>query len=80
VHLKGVDSMAVSGLCFSNALVGSGWAIVILLCTDGLRKTSSHPARCPFLAGKSYPSLGKWLLAECRDYYKLVNGWVWFES
>ena len=24
-------------------------------------------------------SLGKQLQAECHDYYKLVNGWVWFE-
>jgi len=27
-----------------------------------------------------FPSLGKWLPAECRDYCQLINGWVWFES
>jgi len=38
VHLKGADSMAVSGLNFRNALVGSGWATAVLLCTNRLRK------------------------------------------
>jgi len=52
VHPKGVDSVAVSGLHFGNALVGSGWATAILLCTNGLRKQSSCPAWNPFLAGK----------------------------
>jgi len=52
VHLKGADSMAVSGLCFGNALVGSEWATAVLLCTNGLRKQSSCPARRPFLGGK----------------------------
>jgi len=33
VHPKGADSMAVSGLRFENALVGSEWAIAVLLCT-----------------------------------------------
>ena len=26
MYLKGADRMAVSGLCFRNALVGFGWA------------------------------------------------------
>jgi len=54
VHLKGADSMAVSGLRFRNTLVGSGWATVVLLCTNGLRKQSSHSARCLFLAGNHF--------------------------
>jgi len=37
VHLKGADSMVVSGLCFRNILVGSGWATAVLLCMNGLR-------------------------------------------
>jgi len=51
-HPKGADSMAISGLHFGNALAGSEWAIAVLLCTNGLRKQSSRPARCPFPAGK----------------------------
>ena len=38
MHLKGADSMAVSGLSFRNALVGSGWATAVLLCMNWLRK------------------------------------------
>ena len=41
VHLKGADSMAVSGLNFRSALVGSGWATAVLLCTNRLRKVLS---------------------------------------
>ena len=48
MHPKGADSMAVSGLRFENALVGSEWATAVLLCTIGLRKQSSYPARRPF--------------------------------
>ena len=59
MHLKGADSMAVSGLRFENALVGSEWATAVLLCTIGLRKPSSYPARRPFIAGSIYPSLGE---------------------
>jgi len=51
VHLKGADSMAISGLGFGNALVSSGWATAVLLCTNGLREQSSWPAWCPFPAG-----------------------------
>jgi len=52
VHSKGADSMAISGLHFGNALVGSEWATAVLLCANGLRKQSSCPARHPFLTGK----------------------------
>ena len=41
MHLKGADSMAVSGLRFVNALVGSEWATAVLLCMNELRKQSS---------------------------------------
>ena len=43
-----------AGLSFRNALVGSGWATALLLCTNGLRKQSSHPAQRPILAGKPF--------------------------
>jgi len=29
--------------------------------------------------GSLFPSLGERLPAECHDYYKLINEWVWFE-
>jgi len=48
VHLKGADSMAVSGLRLRNTLVGSERATAVLLCMIGLRKQSSYPAWCPF--------------------------------
>ena len=56
---KGADSMAVSGLRFENALVGSEWAIAVLLCTNGLRKQSSYPARHPFPVGKHLSQSGR---------------------
>jgi len=58
VHPKGADSMAVSGLCFESALVGSEWATAVLLCTNGLRKQSSCPARRPFLIKKHLSQSG----------------------
>jgi len=58
VHPKGADSMVVSGLRFENALVGSEWATAILLCTNGLRKQSSCPARHPFPMGKHLSQSG----------------------
>ena len=68
MHPKGADSMAVSGHRFENALVGSEWATAVLICTNGLRKQSSCPAWRPYPTGNR------------RDYFQLVNGWVWFES
>jgi len=59
VHLKDVDRMAVSGLRFRNALVGSGWTTAVLLCTNRLRKQSYHPARCPFLVEKPLSKSGQ---------------------
>jgi len=59
VHPKGADSMAVSGLRFEYALVGSEWATAVLLCTNELRKQSSCPARCPFPMGKHLSQSGR---------------------
>ena len=70
---KGEGSMAVSGLRLENDLVGSEWATAVLICTNGLRKQSSCPARCPFPTGKHFPVWASgW--AECRDLCQLVNG------
>jgi len=73
-HGQGADSMAISAFSFRNASVGSGWATAVLLCMNWLRNQSSHLARRPFLVGKFFPSLEEWLLAECRNYCKLING------
>jgi len=78
VHLKGADSMTTSGLSFRNNLVGSGWATAILLCMNSLRKLALQGVH--FQLGSFFLSLGEWLPAECHDYCKLVNGWVWLES
>jgi len=59
LHLKGADSMAVSGLHFGNALVGSELATAVLLCTNGLRIQSSCRARCPFPTGKHLSQSGR---------------------
>ena len=42
--------MAASGLGLEKLLVGAGWAISLLLCTNGLRKQSSRLVGPPFLA------------------------------
>ena len=81
MHLNDADSMAIAGLNFRNALVGSGWATAVLLCTNELRKQSMGTLYgAHFRWGSIYPSLSKWLPAECHDYCKLVNEWMWFES
>ena len=38
VHPKGADSIAIFGLSFGNTLAGNGWAVSVLLYTNGLRK------------------------------------------
>jgi len=49
VHLKGAKSMAASGLGCRKPLVGTGWAISLLLCMNGLREQSSDLVGPPFL-------------------------------
>ena len=80
MHPKGADSMAVSGLRFRNALVGPGWATTVLPCTNGLRNSPLTLHGVNFRWGSLFSSLGERLPAECCDYCKLVNGWVWLES
>ena len=69
VHLKGADSMAVSGFHFRNASIGSGWTTAVLLCINRLRKQSSHAARHPFPVGKPLSQSGRvvasWVLQAC---------------
>ena len=59
MYPKGADSMAVSGLCFRNALVGSEWGTAVLLCTNRLREQSSRPAWCLFPMGKPFSQSGR---------------------
>ena len=40
VHLMGANSMAASGPDCRKVLVGTGWAISLLLCMNRLRKQS----------------------------------------
>ena len=51
MHPKGTNSMAASGLRYRKALVGTGWAIFLLLCMNRLRKQPSGP---PFLTMKLF--------------------------
>ena len=67
VHLKGANSMAVSGLSFKNTLIGTRLAASLLLCTNRLRKQSSQGPQ--FLEAFSEEQL----LAKSFDYCKRVN-------
>ena len=58
VNLKVANSMDVSGLSFEKTLVGTGWAISVLLCINGLRKQSSHLVGPPFLTVKLFSQSG----------------------
>ena len=53
------EGMAVYGLSFRNTVVGSGWATAVILCTNGLRKQSSRPARRPFPVGEPSSQSGQ---------------------
>ena len=50
VSTLGPGNMAASGLSYRKPLVSTGWAISLLLCTNGLRKRSSGHVGPPFLA------------------------------
>ena len=84
VQLEGADNKAVSRLCFRNALVGSGWATAILLCTNGLRKQSSCPTWHPFSCGEAFipvwASVGTFtrLVLRLSTLYQCCTG-IWYE-
>ena len=48
VHLKGANSMAVSGLIFRSNLVGTGRAISVPFGINGVRNKRSHLVGPPF--------------------------------
>jgi len=64
----GANSMAASGLGSRKALVGTGWAISILLCMNRLRKQPSGLVGPPFLTITHFPGLHGHSLAESRAY------------
>jgi len=49
VHPKDANGMATSGLGCRKAMVGTGWAISLLLCMNWLRKQHSGLVGPPFL-------------------------------
>jgi len=56
-HLNGANSMAVSGVGFRKAMVGTSWSgLSLLMCTIGLRKLTV------------FHSLDGGWLAESNDY------------
>ena len=52
VHVKGAKSMTMSGLGFRKTFFSTGWAVSLLLCTNGLRKQPSQLVGPPFLIVK----------------------------
>ena len=49
VHPKGANSIAITGLGCRKALVGTRWAISLLLCKNRLRRHPSGLVGPPFL-------------------------------
>ena len=80
VSTLGPGSMAASGLCCRKPLVGTVWAISLLLCMNGWRKQSSGHVGSPFLAVKLFTHSVGMTMAKCRDNCVFVRRWVWFES
>ena len=54
VSTLGPGNMAASGLSCRKPLVSPGWAVSLLLCTNGLGKQSSGHVGPPFLAVKLF--------------------------
>jgi len=68
VHLKGANSMAESGFSFRKILVSTGWAISLLLCTNGGEKTTLSPCTISGSEAFFFPSLDKRFTAKSCDY------------
>ena len=54
VHLKGANSMAVSGLVLRSDLVGTGRANSVLFGINGVRNKRSHIVGPPYLEFKAH--------------------------
>jgi len=68
VHLKGVNSMAMSGLSLKNTLVGTGWDISLVPCINGPEQllAESHNY-CKLSNGRVYLES-----QMCRECYKVL--------
>ena len=73
VSALSLGSMAASGLGLEKLLVGAGWAISLLLCTNGLRKQSSRLVGPPFLAVKHF-SRSRRAMVGVTIEYPLMGG------
>jgi len=73
VHLKGVDSMVISGFKFGNTLVGIGWAVSVLLCTNGLKKNTPLTLLDPMGMGSLMHARLK-VTSTCRKIIQPVMG------
>ena len=55
VHPKGANNVAVPGLSFRNTVIDTGHTASVLLCTNGLRKQSSHICSAPISSREGLP-------------------------
>ena len=65
--------MGVSGLSFTNTIVGIGQAASVLLFTKRLTKQSCHLAQCPLLTGKLFLRCA-WAFAGWEPWRFLMGG------
>ena len=80
VHTKDADSMVVSGSTLKTPWLALSGSMLSSYAQTGWENSALALYGTHFRRGSICPSLGKRLLAECRDYCQLVNGWAWFES
>ena len=69
VHLKGANSVAVSGLSFTNTLVGTGWAVSLLVLSPCMAPISGSEA-----SNHTYPSINQ--LAIVMALKVAVELWI----
>ena len=75
VHLKGANSMAVSGLVFRSDLVGTGRAISILFGINGVRNQQSHLVGPPFPEFKAgFSATAGWHFSRDLTRHLLIGG------
>ena len=77
VHLKGANSMAMSGLVFRSDLAGPGRAISVFFGINGVRNQRSHLVGPPFPEFRArFSATASWHFL--RDLTR--HWWVWSES
>jgi len=73
VHLKGANSIAMSGLTFRNNLVGTGRAISVLSGINGVRNKQSHLGGPPFPAFKAVYQLQQVCISIESAFLECLN-------